>query len=137
MRSGITPLYAVVDVQWAPKAWYPQPSVDQQKTRYLELMELLIAKGAKNFARRWVFDKLHRRGIETADLPCQIERLASYPDVGAYAQGGLGFPHAAAQRKRQRQACENAQLSSGAHMDVHSILTLRPVRKDSPRFLWS
>ncbi len=45
--SGITPLYAVVDVQWAPKTWYPQPSVDQEKTRYLELMELLISKGAK------------------------------------------------------------------------------------------
>ena len=44
--TGITPLYAVIDVQWAPKAWYPQPNVDQEKTRYLDLMEALIAKGA-------------------------------------------------------------------------------------------
>ena len=44
--TGITPLFAVVDVQWAPKAWYPQPSVDQEKTRYLDLMEALIAKKA-------------------------------------------------------------------------------------------
>lgn len=44
--TGVTPLYAVIDVQWAPKAWYPQPSVDQEKTRYLELMEYLLAKGA-------------------------------------------------------------------------------------------
>lgn len=44
--TGLSPLYAVVDVQWAPKAWYPQPSVDQQKTRYLDLMEDLLKKGA-------------------------------------------------------------------------------------------
>ena len=44
--SGVTPLYAAIDVQWAPKAWYPQPGVDQEKTRYLELMDSLLAKGA-------------------------------------------------------------------------------------------
>lgn len=46
-NTNITPLYAVIDVQWAPKTWYPQPSVDQEKTRYLDLMEALIEKGAK------------------------------------------------------------------------------------------
>ncbi|HEY3739232.1 MAG TPA: ankyrin repeat domain-containing protein [Bryobacteraceae bacterium] len=45
-NTNITPLYAVIDVQWAPKTWYPQPSVDQEKTRYLDLMEALIEKGA-------------------------------------------------------------------------------------------
>ena len=45
-NTNIAPLYAVIDVQWAPKTWYPQPSVDQEKTRYLDLMEALIAKGA-------------------------------------------------------------------------------------------
>ena len=40
--SGLTALYAVIDVQWAPKAWFPQPSVDQEKVGYLDLMKALI-----------------------------------------------------------------------------------------------
>jgi ankyrin repeat protein len=45
--SGMTALYATVDVQWAPKVWYPQPIIDQEKTKYLDLMEELLKKGAK------------------------------------------------------------------------------------------
>ena len=40
--SGLTPLYAVVDTEWAPHAWFPQPNVDQEKTRYLDLMKALL-----------------------------------------------------------------------------------------------
>jgi len=44
--SGLTALYAVIDVQWAPKAWFPQPSTDQEKVTYLELMKALLEHGA-------------------------------------------------------------------------------------------
>jgi ankyrin repeat protein len=44
--SGLTALYAAIDVQWAPKAWFPQPSVDQEKVGYLDLMKALIDKKA-------------------------------------------------------------------------------------------
>jgi ankyrin repeat protein len=44
--SGLTALYAVVDTQWAPHAWFPQPNVDQQKVRYLDLMKSLIVHKA-------------------------------------------------------------------------------------------
>jgi hypothetical protein len=39
-------------VEWAPKALYPQPRAHmQQKTGYLDLMKLLIDKGADPNAR--------------------------------------------------------------------------------------
>jgi ankyrin repeat protein len=44
--SGLTALYATIDVQWAPKAWFPQPSTDQEKITYLELMRALLEHGA-------------------------------------------------------------------------------------------
>jgi ankyrin repeat protein len=44
--SGLAPLYATIDVQWAPKAWFPQPSTEQEKVSHLELMQALIDKGA-------------------------------------------------------------------------------------------
>jgi len=45
--SDLTALYATIDVQWAPKAWFPQPSTDEEKVTYLELMKALLDKGAK------------------------------------------------------------------------------------------
>ncbi len=45
-ETGITALYATIDVQWAPKTWFPQPSTEQEKTTYLELMAALLDRGA-------------------------------------------------------------------------------------------
>jgi ankyrin repeat protein len=51
-EANATPLYAVVNVVWAPKAAYPNPVAQQQsRIGYLELMEALIAKGADVNAR--------------------------------------------------------------------------------------
>ncbi len=44
--NGATPLYAVLNVQWAPKALYPQPrAYTQQKMSHLDLMKVLIDQG--------------------------------------------------------------------------------------------
>jgi uncharacterized protein len=45
--NGVTPLYAVINCQWAQKALYPQPrAFEQQTTGYLDLMTALLDKGA-------------------------------------------------------------------------------------------
>ena len=44
--SGLTALYATIDVQWAPHAWFPQPNTDQEKVSYLDLMKALLEHGA-------------------------------------------------------------------------------------------
>jgi ankyrin repeat protein len=50
--GGVTPLYAVVNVQWQPRSFYPQPRAYlQQKTSYLDLMKKLLDKGADPNAR--------------------------------------------------------------------------------------
>ena len=48
---GLTPLYATVDVRWAPKSWVPMPVYDQEETSFQELMQLLTDKGANVNAR--------------------------------------------------------------------------------------
>ncbi len=51
-EQGVSPLYGVLNVEWAPKALYPQPRAHmQQKLGYLELMKALIDKGADVNAR--------------------------------------------------------------------------------------
>lgn len=46
-ENGVTPLYAVLNVQWAPKALYPQPRAYLQQTlTHLDLMKALLEKGA-------------------------------------------------------------------------------------------
>jgi ankyrin repeat protein len=48
---GLTPLFAVVDVQWAPYAWFPQPLVTHEQVTYLDLMKDLLVKSANPNAR--------------------------------------------------------------------------------------
>jgi ankyrin repeat protein len=51
-ENGAAPLYAVLNVQWAPKALYPQPqSYRQQKLGYLDMMQVLLDKSADVNAR--------------------------------------------------------------------------------------
>ena len=51
-NAGVTPLYAVLNIQWGPKSMYPQPQAYlQQKVSYLDLMKALVAKGADVNAR--------------------------------------------------------------------------------------
>jgi ankyrin repeat protein len=50
--AGVSPLYAVVNVQWAPIAAYPQPRAHLQQSRtYLDVMKLLLDRGADPNAR--------------------------------------------------------------------------------------
>lgn len=44
--SGLTDLYATIDLQWAPHASFPQPNTEQENTGYLDLMKALIEHGA-------------------------------------------------------------------------------------------
>ncbi|MBL0939556.1 MAG: ankyrin repeat domain-containing protein [Gemmatimonadaceae bacterium] len=45
--ANATPLYAVINTQWAPKSLYPQPTAQyQQKVTHLELMERMLKAGA-------------------------------------------------------------------------------------------
>jgi ankyrin repeat protein len=43
---GLTPLYATLDMEWAPYSWLPQPITAREATGYLDLMKALLAKGA-------------------------------------------------------------------------------------------
>jgi ankyrin repeat protein len=50
--DGATPLYAVINKEWAPRSRHPQPTYHrQQKLSYLETMEALLKGGADPNAR--------------------------------------------------------------------------------------
>ena len=44
--DGLAPLYATIDMQFAPVIWQPNPSTEQEQTSYLQLMTLLLDRGA-------------------------------------------------------------------------------------------
>jgi ankyrin repeat protein len=51
-KAGATPLYGVLNMQWAPKARHPQPAdYMQQKVGHLELAEAFLEAGADPNAR--------------------------------------------------------------------------------------
>jgi ankyrin repeat protein len=51
-ENGVGPLFGAINVQWAPKALYPQPrAYQQQQITYLDFMKMLLEKGADPNAR--------------------------------------------------------------------------------------
>jgi ankyrin repeat protein len=45
--DGVSPLFAVLQTEWAPKSNYPQPRAqDEQKSRYLDVLQALLEAGA-------------------------------------------------------------------------------------------
>lgn len=49
--DGLTPLYAVIDMRWRHNTWYPQPSIEEEKTDYLAFITALLDRGADVNAR--------------------------------------------------------------------------------------
>ncbi len=44
--ENLSPLFAVIDAQWANRVWYPPPVTDEEHTTHLDLLRLMIARGA-------------------------------------------------------------------------------------------
>ena len=44
--DGLAPLFALIDVQWAPHTWYPQPVIANEHVVYLDLAKELLDRGA-------------------------------------------------------------------------------------------
>jgi uncharacterized protein len=58
--DGLAPLYATIDMRWRHNTWYPQPTIEQEHTNYLDFMTALLDHGADaNFrvARKLWFRK--------------------------------------------------------------------------------
>jgi ankyrin repeat protein len=90
--AGNVPLYAVINTEWAPRSRFPQPQeVQAQRTTYLELMELLLKKGANPNARiktqPWYFSFNNcgnaNCGLENIDGTTPFWRAAYALDVEA------------------------------------------------------
>ena len=89
---GMTPLYATLNTQWAPKSRYPQPqAIQNQKTTYLDLMKALLdakaAVNAKLGTQPWYFAFNNcgnaNCGLEYLDGSTAFWRAAYAVDVDA------------------------------------------------------
>jgi ankyrin repeat protein len=49
--DGLTALYATVDMRWRHNTWYPQPTIEEERTNYLDFMTMLVDRGADVNAR--------------------------------------------------------------------------------------
>jgi ankyrin repeat protein len=86
-ESGLAPLYAAVDAEWAPLGWAPNPITAQEKITYLELMKALLEKGANPNARLakklWFRSLTHDQHWVTTAGATAFWRAAQSSDVPA------------------------------------------------------
>lgn len=89
---GMTPLYAALNTQWAPKSRYPQPqAIQSQKTTYLDVMKALLDHkanvNAKLGTQPWYFAFNNcgnaNCGLEYLDGSTAFWRAAYAVDVDA------------------------------------------------------
>lgn len=85
--GGATPLFAALNLQWAPRARYPQPRAhDQQEATYLDVMAALLEAGANPNVRTnnhlWYMSYNHCCS-ESVDGATPFWRAAYATDVAA------------------------------------------------------
>jgi ankyrin repeat protein len=103
--DGLTPLYAAIDMQYAPVSWAPNPLTVQEKVTYLELMTVLLDRGADpnaKIARKlWFRPTSHNqqwistvgstafwRAAQAADVPAMKLLVAHGADPKIATTGG-------------------------------------------------
>ena len=96
--TGLTALYATIDVQWAPKAWFPQPNIEQEKIGYLDLMKALLEHGANR----------QRAGRREALVPLLHQRL----HLGRSGRRDAVLARRAIERRRRHEAAGGARRRS-------------------------
>jgi ankyrin repeat protein len=85
--DGLTPLYATVNMRYAPVSWAPNPRTDQERVSSVELMQALLERGANANARvrgkLWFSPTSHDRGWVDHKGATAFWRAAMSSDVEA------------------------------------------------------
>ena len=84
---GLAPLYATIDMQYAPLGWAPVPVVAQEKVNYLDLMRDLLDHGAdpnvKLTQKLWFRPTSHDKAWVNPQGSTAFWRAAASSDVAA------------------------------------------------------
>jgi ankyrin repeat protein len=114
-HGGMFALYAVINTQWQPRSFYPQPRAYlQQKTDYLTLMKKLLDKGADPNARIYLkpwFTEYNFELLRTDDSGATaFWRAAWGADIAAMK---LLLEHGADPNIRTMKTASNNQFRQG------------------------
>ena len=134
-ENGVTPLYAALNVTWAPRALYPQPrAFNQQQITYLDFMKALLDKGAdpnKRLTKKVWYSEYNfdLAGVDEAGAT-PFWRAAFAGDVAAMS---LLFDHGAdANISTMRPIGRRALGDAGAARDAKDVSGLDPIPPGGP-----
>ena len=134
-ENGVTPLYAALNVTWAPRALYPQPrAFNQQQITYLDFIKALLDKGAdpnKRLTKKVWYSEYNfdLAGVDEAGAT-PFWRAAFAGDVAAMS---LLFENGAdANIPTMRPIGRRALGDAGAARDARDVSGLEPIPPGGP-----
>jgi len=135
--AGGTPLYRIVDLQWAPKSFYPQPpDARQQRTGYLDLMTALLERGADPNARlrKPLWYTRYGFGLEGVD-PAGATPFWRAAEVGDVDAMRLLVAHGADPRIKTFEGISPLMVLAGAGYHGNDAITIPAGRMPAMRYL--
>jgi ankyrin repeat protein len=134
-KDGLFPLWVTIDARYAHREWYPAPSVEQEKTDYLDLMKELLALGANPNARLGAKPWFRTFGNSNGPDPAgstAFWRAAQANDVTAMK---LLLAAGADPDIATTHGCSPLQVAVGMENDFQGTNVVPNARVDAARFL--
>ena len=134
-KDGLFPLWVTIDARYAHREWYPAPSVEQEKTDYLDLIKDLLALGANPNARLGAKPWFRTFGNSNGPDPAgstAFWRAAQANDMAAMKLllGAGADPDIA-----PTAGCSPLQVAVGMEHDFQGTNVVPDARMDAVKFL--
>jgi len=133
--DGVFPLWATIDARYPHREWYPAPSVEQEETDYLSLLEKLLVRGANPNAKLKGKPWYRTFGNSTSPDPAGSTAFWRAAQANDLTSMKLLLAGGADPNIATSAGCSPLQVAAGMENDFQGTNVVPDSRMDTIKFL--